>query len=336
MENIMRQDVSHIVREVGIEDELIFWEQTIREMDLNSEYWKGMVDPQKPVDKDLARFLENRRQVSVLDVGCGPCSPFGKMINKELINLIGVDPLAEEYKKILLKHAITIPNKLIQGGGEELSSLFEKNTFDMVYSSNALDHSFDPVECIRQMVTVCKDDGFVCFDVMENEAISQAYSGLHQWNFTITNDQIIILNKSKAYLLSDVLQGLPYTYNFFTDYRVSGTKVIRVYIPNISKSHDNKIALGYGLLLSHNLELGSLTFITSEPMGYKEKFFVHFIKNDEIVDNQCFYWDTGHDMFSVSTSATEYNTITVGQFKDYHEDGVLNHERFWDFTMNLC
>jgi hypothetical protein len=85
-----------------------------------------------------------------------------------------------------------------KGQGERLSEL-ELGLFDIVYSCNALDHAYDPLMAIRQMVAACKPVGAVVFEGNTNEAVRQRNQGLNQWNFMpVENGDMMVWQMDKT------------------------------------------------------------------------------------------------------------------------------------------
>ena len=91
---------------------------------------------------------------------------------------------------------------------ERLLERFPENHFDLVHARNTLDHSYQPVEAIRQMLGVVKPTGFVVLSHFANEAEKQEYQGFHQWNFCVENEDFIIWDKQSRVSVKDRLRGL--------------------------------------------------------------------------------------------------------------------------------
>jgi hypothetical protein len=60
-----------------------------------------------------------------------------------------------------------------------------ENVFEIAYSRNALDHSYDPLKCIQEMVRATKEGGHVILQVFEREGSRERWEGLHKWNFYV-------------------------------------------------------------------------------------------------------------------------------------------------------
>jgi ubiquinone/menaquinone biosynthesis C-methylase UbiE len=119
-----------------------------------------------------------------------------------------VDPLADKYDDILHRKGIVPPTRTCYGEAEKLLEQFPEQSFDLVYSSNALDHSYDPLTAIRNMVFLCKPGGFVFLRHFENEAEKENFQGLHKWNFFERRGDMIIANRAVEISLAKELSGL--------------------------------------------------------------------------------------------------------------------------------
>ena len=143
----------------------------------------------------------------MLDVGSGPATVLGGVLNGKPIDITAVDPLANQYMELYGTHAITPLVKPIFGEGENLSQVVN-GKFDFVYSRNALDHSYDPMKAIQGMIDVCADDGVVFFENVVNEGYNENYKGLHQWNFMhASGDLVIWKHDGSAWLAGRELRG---------------------------------------------------------------------------------------------------------------------------------
>lgn len=96
----------------------------------------------------ICQFSNNKR---ILDIGCGISSilHFVKGIK------YGIDPLAEHYKQL---YSYPPDLNISRGGGEKLT--FNDKYFDIIFCSNALDHTDDIYKTINEVNRVLKDDGY--------------------------------------------------------------------------------------------------------------------------------------------------------------------------------
>ena len=134
-------------------------------------------------------FLDNidktQSKNTILDVGAGPLTIINKKCDFAEIEIYPVDPLADEYDKILKKYNIHPIVRTQQCDGERLTEKFNENTFDIAYSCNAIDHSYDPSKCIEEMIKVTKKNHFIIIQFFEKEGESENWHGLHKWNLFV-------------------------------------------------------------------------------------------------------------------------------------------------------
>ena len=155
------------------------------------------LDPNLPLQPHIRDHIAFRgtSTVRILDVGAGPLTCLGKTWPGRTLELTPTDPLANDYARILRAHNVTPPVPTQFCCAERLTSKFPENHFDLAYSRNALDHSFEPLAAISQMLKVIKPDCTILLEHLLNEAETEKYYGLHQWNFTQRDNQFIIWNK---------------------------------------------------------------------------------------------------------------------------------------------
>lgn len=175
--------------------EVSFWKQWIDSGGGNSERYRQGLDRSLPLQPELARLLDaTEGEVRILDVGAGPISFVGKVFGDRPVTLVPVDPLAEEYERLLTAAGVEPPVPTRNGSAEELSKQFPEGSFDLVHASNSIDHAFDPVLAIAEMVKMVRPGGYVYLSHFRNEGHQNGYYGLHQWNFDVEDGEFIVWN----------------------------------------------------------------------------------------------------------------------------------------------
>lgn len=139
-------------------------------------------------------------------MGSGPYSRLGYVYNEKKVDLTLVDPLAFAYKELGRKYGFHFTTFPRTGMVECLSLIFPENSYDLVHMSNSLDHSFDPIEGIRQLLYVTKVGGKVILRHHDNVAETANYQGLHQWNLTTEDGKFIVWNKEKRVVMNELLK----------------------------------------------------------------------------------------------------------------------------------
>ena len=180
-------------------EEVQFWDDYVRTGGLEwPDEYRRRVNPGALLQEQeiLGRLpTEAGPAVRILDVGAGPLTVLGTQVPGRVIEITPIDPLADEYARILEKYGVRAPVPTRKCDGESIARQFAAAAFDFAYARNALDHSRDPRGVIRQMLHVVKPGGFVLLRHRPNEAASAAYVGLHQWNFDVQRDRFVIWNE---------------------------------------------------------------------------------------------------------------------------------------------
>lgn len=195
---------------IGRSHEIKFWDSYYRTKGLEwADKYGERFDASRPLHPRAADLLEKCEGASltVLDVGAGPMTFLSKGGTSKQIEIVAVDPLAEDYDRILRKYNVKPPIRTQKVQAEHLLKCFPENSFDLVTARNAIDHCFNPIRAISEMVAVAKSGSFVLLEHRLNEAIHENWKGLHQWNFGIENNKFIIRSRSALYDVAALLHG---------------------------------------------------------------------------------------------------------------------------------
>ena len=186
--------------EAGIKSEVQYWDAYFRTKGLKwADTYKLRFDPDLPLQPRPAALLPPQSEIHILDVGAGPLTCLGKKHEGKNVQITAVDPLADEYDKILEKHQIQPLVRTQKLTAEHLTNRFSPNSFSLVFARNCIDHSFNPEEAILKMIDVAKKNGYVLLEHRPNEAENENYLGLHQWNFSMSADgDFLISSKSET------------------------------------------------------------------------------------------------------------------------------------------
>lgn len=153
----------------------LFWTKKQIEIEAQRKRAQDMKNPQIR-DKvseyfNKFRFLQEiisaaniNKNSKILDIGCGIKTVL-HFLPGEL--KIGVDPLADEYVKIYNYPEDVVIEKSF---GEQLK--FENNFFDIVFTTNALDHTKSPKNVVSEIYRVLRPDGYF---VLINELVKKDF-----------------------------------------------------------------------------------------------------------------------------------------------------------------
>ena len=190
----------------SVVDEILFWYLTIA---TDGNDWKESYqlrfdgDRQNQFTEFLTHFDED--SLSVLDVGAGALTAVGKIIEGKNLEVVVTDALAPAYNLIFADFGIAPPSPVIHCDAEKLLQYFGANRFHFVYASNCIDHCYDPILAIKNMVSVVKPNGTVLLGHYENVAEQENYTGLHQWNLSVEDEHFVVWNGQNKYFLDEVI-----------------------------------------------------------------------------------------------------------------------------------
>ncbi|MDQ6605625.1 MAG: class I SAM-dependent methyltransferase [Actinomycetota bacterium] len=201
----------------GLPTEVAFWERFLR---LQGAEWpddyRQRLTPGAPITEPL--ILERlpllpSPRLSVLDVGAGPASSLGSALPDRQLELIAVDPLAEEYNRLLSALGLAAPVPVARCRGEDVLDMFGRDRFDIAYARNSLDHTVDPAATIRGMLAVIRPGGFVILRHWRNEGQKAGYEDLHQWNLDAIDGDLMIWDERRRHTLTDLIPNPDYVHD---------------------------------------------------------------------------------------------------------------------------
>lgn len=170
--------------------------------------YRFRLDPESIVQEDITRHLNGAgRRVRILDAGAGPLTFVGKRWPGHDLELTAVDALADKYDALLAECGVTPPLRTRRCDTERLSDVFPPDSFDMACAAWTIDHSYEPLRAIRQMVAVVRPGGIVLLRHYPDEAENEVYSGQHQWNLDWTGDDCILWRPGTRWSLRQELAG---------------------------------------------------------------------------------------------------------------------------------
>lgn len=203
--------------QVGVQNEIDFW-RAVFDGKQFPDFKQDMIDrayPEKELDKYILPYLPKDvpiNSLKLLDVAAGPISCLGWKIKGESPQITAIDALAGQYRSILNEFHVAPPVYTQPCDGENITDMFAADSFDLVHIRNALDHCYDALAVVRNMLTVLKHGGFLIVAGHTDEAVFEEYIGLHQWNIRGEDGHMIIWRPGERYdvntLFSDQLMAV--------------------------------------------------------------------------------------------------------------------------------
>lgn len=209
-ENVGAEDNKFMLWGKGIDYEVDFWTKWFSTSGGQwPEDFRMRLDPGVEIEPSFMELVTtaDAAHAKILDVGSGPLSILGKVHNGVRLDITAVDPLADYYARIVECCGVRRPIPVIKAFAEDLASFFDSNHFDLAHCQNALDHSFEPLRAVFQMLEIVKPGGVVLLRHIPNEAENEQYSGFHQWNFDVEDGCFIMWNRRERINVNRLVEG---------------------------------------------------------------------------------------------------------------------------------
>jgi SAM-dependent methyltransferase len=183
-----------IYRDTGPAQEMVFWSRIkhYEDWDLfKQDLFNRGPDVRKALNEIGSRFGVSDRDLKVLEIGPGPRTGLAPSYFRGEYDLVGVDPLADEYKR-----EFGGGNFLRKGGGEDIAEMFPAESFHIVYASNSLDHCFDPSKVMVGVSKVLKDGGIFIVSGNVREGSRLRWQGYHKHDLWVDGDKLMHSDRS--------------------------------------------------------------------------------------------------------------------------------------------
>jgi SAM-dependent methyltransferase len=188
---------SETVWQANIDEELGFWQEIVTGR-FPEKAWcetsRSYLTQDMPIDHPyfykIADYLDmfSETQINVANVGSGPCVPLRVTHPTHKIHMLHIDPLWPYYERILEAAGYRARTFTAPFPAETMDQALPHNHFHITWSRNALDHSWDPLKGIKNMIKITRPQGKIIVLVNANEGVRESYHGLHKWNFQPTPD----------------------------------------------------------------------------------------------------------------------------------------------------
>lgn len=129
-----------------------------------------------PLIDYLIPYIENKKEVRILDVGSGPFSIIGSYLPGINIEIIHCDKQDFSYFWNTQEVKQFVPIEI-----QNMESLtYKNNSFDIICCINALDHTRNAKQAVQEMIRVCKKDGWIYINCSLDQYSSSG--GHHYWD----------------------------------------------------------------------------------------------------------------------------------------------------------
>jgi SAM-dependent methyltransferase len=185
------------------EEEFDFWDKELSLTGHFAEFTKKRIDPKVWKEEFPSNYFEllipmldkefpGESPFKVVELGSGPVSNLAYGVEQGMIDVKAVDILADRYRALYQKHdLLDFPVKPIQGCGEDLATLFKRESFHCAFAQNALDHTHDIVLSFNNLVSLVKKGGFIILQHAVREGSFQNWSPSHRWDLELSGDGFV-------------------------------------------------------------------------------------------------------------------------------------------------
>ena len=152
------------------------------------------------------QMIGDKKEVRIANLGAGAVNMIGDTRKDIEVTVVASDLLAKEYQALWEETQGSFPTFVEYQDMADLN--YSDNWFDIVYCTNALDHSKDPHKALKEMVRICKPGGWIYLQHQAHEGRRLGYNGMHEWNIDVTSgDDCLFWNRDKdnLFLLSTIL-----------------------------------------------------------------------------------------------------------------------------------
>ena len=182
----------------GLKEEADFWRLWIEKEGLDwPEDFIFRCSPTSELQDYVKAQLTDKKpgaKVRLLDVGAGALTGLGKLWSGREVEIDAVDVLADTFAADLSSCGIIPSVPTVFGEMEELSRLFNRDTFDFIYVCSSLHCSYSPLKALNEMIKVVKPGGSIMFSQVQNEGRRRGYSGIYQWDIVLEDGNLMLGN----------------------------------------------------------------------------------------------------------------------------------------------
>lgn len=325
--------------ETGAREEIEFWRAVFEEHQAGGQRWiNDFLDPARPLQPEIVARLPSSPagdHYTILDVGCGPVSVIGYLTEPNRAAIVGVDPLADQYRELYRHYDLHNPIDLRRGFAERLTDSFRPASVDFVNCVNALDHCYDPRQALSSLVTVLREGCFAHLEVFVNEAEYASYTGFHQWNFSPLCDRVVIWNRTEIMFLDDLIPACPYRYEQQT--KVIGEdeqarEILRIELFKPSPQQQQKIDTGANVQILYSPIAGTITLHATGDLQTSE-FFLHVLDDSEsgFRPHPCPWHEPYADLHL--WLPPDAQGARIGQFEKTLKDGKIEFNNLWEYEL---
>ena len=129
-----------------------------------------------PLNDYLIPLIGDKKEVKIADLGSGPLSTIGQYLDGVKVEVYPSDRYS--FKDFWKRYKTTPLFQIEIQNMEKLT--YEDSFFDIVHCVNALDHTVNALDAVKEMIRVCKIGGWVYIDCALYQQTEQGHK--HYWD----------------------------------------------------------------------------------------------------------------------------------------------------------
>ena len=192
-----------------LEAEMTYWHLAF----VSDEPWaaqlrdefRALCDPRRDVDPSVAQLLGEIGGNRVLEIGAGPLSRVGYVMDGEPVRLTSIDSMALYHQRLLDHHGFVAPQRSVQMDPERLRQGMPDQVFDLVVLREALHRCWNPAQALGCAFDMLRPGGRLLISGQENIGATTGYFAFHQWNLTAEDDDLIVWRPGCSLSVREIL-----------------------------------------------------------------------------------------------------------------------------------
>lgn len=143
-------------------------------------------------------MISDKKEVTIAELAAGPICTIGNSWKDIKVNIHASDVLQNEYAPSWEKYGATPIVPVEYQDMEHLT--YPDEFFDIVHCVNALDHTLDARQALREIIRICKTGGWIYLRHMPDQR--KHLRGMHAWDINEVNGDSVFSNRKEKFLLS--------------------------------------------------------------------------------------------------------------------------------------
>lgn len=144
-------------------------------------------------------MIGDKKEVVIAELAAGPICTIGNLWKDVKVKLYASDILKNEYDALWKENNAT---PVISVEYQDMENLtYPDNFFDIIHCVNALDHTLHPQEALKEILRVCKPDGWIYLRHLPDQ--KTACRGMHAWDVNMVDGEAVFSNLKEKFLLSE-------------------------------------------------------------------------------------------------------------------------------------